>query len=129
MQPDSPIAEVLARATDLLKSGQTDQAFALLEQLVSDQPDLAIGWYLLGYLALSIGDVESAIPLLEKSLSLDIRHADSQLSLCQAYFAAGRIEDAAHLYDAMRPATPAVMSALLPEMRTVLDNVLRQAGA
>ncbi len=129
MQPDTSIAQYLTLATELLKNGQAEEAFAHLEKLVTDVPDLAIGWYLLGHMALSIGDAETAIPMLEKAASLDLSHVESQLDLCLAYAHAGRTDDALHLYQALLPQGFAVTSRLPAELRNALEGLLPKGGA
>ena len=129
MQPDASIAQYLALATELLKNGQAEEAFAHLEKLVTDVPDLAIGWYLLGHMALSIGDADAAIPLLEKSASLDLSHVESQLDLCLAYANTGRMGDALLLYKVLLPQGFAVTSRLPLELRNALEGLLPKGGA
>ena len=78
----------------LVMQHQSDQAFALLSEVVQEKPDYADAQYQLGKILLERGEIRAAIERLEAAVRLDPGKDYSYFQLSVAYRRDGRLEDA-----------------------------------
>ncbi|MBV8889387.1 MAG: tetratricopeptide repeat protein [Alphaproteobacteria bacterium] len=86
---------ILADACRREQEGGWFEAAALCRQLLADEPHNAAAHHLLGVIALRLGNADSAIDCLRRSLAGDAVPAAYHDDLGCAYFAAHRLEEAA----------------------------------
>jgi tetratricopeptide (TPR) repeat protein len=88
----------LQGAAKLLMSGQRDQAEALLQTFVQEQPQAAEAWHLLGLASLQAGQHAAALHRLQQAVRLGPQIADHHYNLAGAYYALKRWQEAATSY-------------------------------
>lgn len=69
----------------LLESGHLKRLRTVAEQRLKSNPNDAASLYYLGYIKFQQGDLDGALPLLEKSASLDPRNADCRYLIAGVY--------------------------------------------
>jgi tetratricopeptide (TPR) repeat protein len=90
-----------------LKDGRhLDEALALFEQLVKEQPEDPLAWRQIGYIHMQKGAPLAGIPALERSLTLDPNQGKVWHALVEANHMAGRRDEARRVYDRLRAVDP-----------------------
>lgn len=92
-------SELLNRARNSLKGGNTSEARLLLEQVLGKDPDNAEAYYLLANVFHQAGEIGKAIKAFNKVLSLDDGHTDAAIGLSVLYNDIGRYDEAKKVFD------------------------------
>jgi predicted TPR repeat methyltransferase len=92
------VADALALAIRLHRSGEVDDAEVLYERILAAQPDQPDALHFLGMLALYRNRPDAALELIRKSVALDARHPERHNNLGNVLLLAGRSEEAAQAY-------------------------------
>ena len=95
----SPVAALLALATDFLRAGQPAAAIAPLREVALLQPSNPIIQHDLGLACLEVGRVHDAIAAFKQAVAGDPHYADAYFRLGIALEKAGNIAEAIAAYD------------------------------
>lgn len=107
------IEEELEAAEGYFRSGQTEKAETLLNDILAAHPSAPHGLYLLGLVMFRKGDPGKAEALITRAISLDPAKIDFHLSLGNIYETCGRTEQAESLLRASFQANPLSPAAAL----------------
>lgn len=98
-QPYRSAEELQEEARQQMQQGRPEEARRLLEQVVSQNPGLAVAHNDLGVVASSLGDVTAAQTAYEQAVRLEPGNLNFTMNLADLYFvAAGRPDDAIQMY-------------------------------
>lgn len=82
-------------ASNILKAGRLDEAQQACHDLTETHPDQPNSWFLYGTTVLEAGDARTAIPALERAVSMHRVNTTYKRMLARAYRTADRNDDAA----------------------------------
>ncbi len=116
---DTLLAEALAHH----QSGRLDDAIAVYESLLSEQPDNAAAWINLGAARRSLGRSDEAVAALQRAVAIVPNHAGAQFNLGNALVDAGGIDAACSALEAAASLAPGMADAFVS-----WGNVLMGSG-
>ena len=88
----SDLKQLHQAAIRFLNQGDIEQAHKTLVELVTRQPDFADGYFLMAMVNLRVGQVNKAISLLEKTLSLGHSPIEYKAQLAKCYALTGQLQ-------------------------------------
>ena len=106
-------AELLARASDARRQGRADEAAALLERLLAQDPSNPVALNMLGLVELGRGETTKAVQHFERAVGADPKAPPVWLNLAQAHQAAGDVEREIESLDRALALDPYLLPALL----------------
>ena len=124
MSTVTPGVDELARQADaLLEAKRLPEAKALYERITTLAPDHADAWFMLGLIHGDMGQADTGIRCLQKSLKLDPESADTHLNLGNLLFQRGQSDAAIeHLQRAV------TLDSEYPEAWMLQGSVFGQLG-
>jgi protein O-GlcNAc transferase len=120
----SEVGLLLAEAQRQHKAGQTAESYATCRELLKQDPENAAALELMGVLANRLGDIETAVRMMERAAKQRPGEARLLANLGAVYRAAGRIEEAEARYRDALAVDPDALQA-----RFNLANLLMARGA
>lgn len=122
--PPSSVATDLQRALDLLRTGQSRPAHALLSDLIRSHPETAEAHWLLAGLLFKNGNIQGAYQELRTTLTLAPKHAGAYALLGEVLVHAGRLEEAESSFRRALVLQPGHLPAATNLGYTLLDRGL-----
>lgn len=118
-------------AEEYRRQGQTDDAIAVLEKGLADQPNYVSALVALGRCRLDAGDASGAVEILSRVTEQDASHPLAGKLLVQAHLQTGEIDEAAKrldLYRMMADSDPEI-EELESRLREARDNEARDKSS
>jgi tetratricopeptide (TPR) repeat protein len=92
------IQQMLDRIRELMDQGRTDEALALLEQAIAQNPELTIAHLQMGSIFRDQGDLSAAEQSFSRAANLEPRNFDAQFNHADVLHALGRVVDSVRAY-------------------------------